>query len=448
MRPPATTADRPVAIVGAGVFGLSLACALSEAGVPTMVLERDEVPGGLAAGYRCGPVVHDIGPKRFHTEDAAVERFIRTVLGEDALGIGRESLVHFQGRYYRWPLGPRDMARLPPDLVVRTGLDLLTGRSRPPRIVTFEDYVLTLYGPTLYRHFFAAYSKKFLGLPPSETDADWASTGLQRAIIDRRLELDSLRQMVTSALRPRGLPEPGFIYPRGGMETFVRRLVQRLEGTGGRVRTGSAVTGLRRSAGGAIEALEVDGETVPVSLLVWSGPLPAICRLAGIEAPALSYLDLHLFCVDVPRVPEPTFQWCYFGSPDLVFSRISMPDRFDPGLAVPDRTGLLLEVTQPEVERRGGDPQSLEPSLVADLRRVGLLGRGARAGEMRHHRVRDAYPIYRTGYRQAVDEARGRLSALGNLHLGGRTGTFWYNNMDGSIAQALEMAGSLASRLR
>lgn len=437
--------DRPVVVVGAGVYGLSLACRLAEAGLPVAVVERGAQAGGLAGGYRCGRVVHDIGPKRFHTDDADVEAFIRAVLAEDALGIGRESLVHFQGRYYRWPLGPRDIAQLPPGLVARTGFDLLTGRDRPAEVRTFRDYVLALYGPTLYRHFFADYSKKFLGLPPAETDADWASTGLQRAIIDRRLKLDSLRDMVVSAITPQGRPEPGFIYPRGGMDTFIRRLLERIRGLGARVSLGAGVTGVRLApSGDRVEEVRTDDGPVTCGLLVWSGPLPLLCRLLGFEPPSLSYLRLHLYCTDVPAPSAPPFQWCYFGSPELVFSRISMPDRFDPGLALPGRTGLLLEVTEPEVQRRGGDPMALVPSLVADLRKVGLLGRGERTGPVVHHPIPDAYPIYRSGYREHVDAARARLTPIGNLRLGGRTGTFWYNNMDGSIAQALGHAREIA----
>ncbi len=438
--------NAPILIAGSGVFGLTLGVRLAEAGLPVVILERNEEAGGLAGGYRCGSVLHDVGPKRFHTEDPAISGFIRDILQEDALGIGRESLVHFRSQYYRWPLGPRDILKLPIPLVVRTLLDLGTGRGRPEEVRTFEDYVLTLYGPTLYRHFFAAYSRKFLGLPPAETDADWASTGLQRAIIDRRLKLNSLKEMAVSALTPRGQPEAGFIYPRGGMETFIRRLVERCEKAGAQVHTRCGVEGVELSPDGTrIVAVQAGGRRFPCGMMVWSGSLRALCPMMGLEAPSLDYLKLHLYCLDVPGSPDPSFQWCYYGTPELVFSRISMPHRFDASMGIPGRTGLLLEVTQPEVERRGGSPVNLIPSLIADLRKVGLLGKKDRTGEVRHHPIPDAYPIYRTGYREELDAIRSRLSSFTNLRLGGRTGTFWYNNMDGSIGQALEMAGQVTS---
>jgi protoporphyrinogen oxidase len=81
--------------------------------------------------------------------------------------------------------------------------------------------------------------------------------------------------------------------------------------------------------------------------------------------------------------------------------------------------------------------------IVADLRRVGLLGRGDRPGPVGHHRILDAYPIYRTGYRDEVARARSALSGVDGLVLGGRTGSFWYNNMDGSIEKALALADRL-----
>ena len=50
---------------------------------------------------------------------------------------------------------------------------------------------------------FEGYSAKFLGIPPEETHSDWAKTGVDRAIIDSRLKIQSLWLLAWTIARPR-----------------------------------------------------------------------------------------------------------------------------------------------------------------------------------------------------------------------------------------------------
>jgi UDP-galactopyranose mutase len=51
------------------------------------------------------------------------------------------------------------------------------------------------------------------------------------------------------------------------------------------------------------------------------------------------------------------------------------------------------------------------------------------------------------GYRQALQAAEHKIAERAkNLHLLGRTGKFWYNNMDHSIAMAMKLSRALIDK--
>ena len=75
----------PVLILGAGPAGLTAAYELSSCGIPSVVLERDSVVGGLARTVEHNGYLFDIGGHRFYTKVPLIETIWRDVLGDDAL---------------------------------------------------------------------------------------------------------------------------------------------------------------------------------------------------------------------------------------------------------------------------------------------------------------------------------------------------------------------------
>src|SRR5919112_5394285 len=64
-----------ILIVGAGLTGCTLAHCLGQAGLPTVLLERAEVPGGLIRSEHMNGVLYEPhGSHIFHTEDEEVWR--------------------------------------------------------------------------------------------------------------------------------------------------------------------------------------------------------------------------------------------------------------------------------------------------------------------------------------------------------------------------------------
>ncbi|MCB9741928.1 MAG: hypothetical protein H6740_04945, partial [Alphaproteobacteria bacterium] len=138
------------------------------------------------------------------------------------------------------------------------------------------------------------------------------------------------------------------------------------------------------------------------------------------------------------------YQWCYYGASDIVFSRISTPKAFS-GHTVPHpgATGLCVEITCMKGDERWKHAERLTDWVVDDLVRVGMIQRRSQVHDVRVERVPETYPIYHGTYPRELEAARRGLAQYENLHLAGRTGMFWYNNMDHSIENAMQLCKRL-----
>jgi protoporphyrinogen oxidase len=434
-------------IVGAGVCGLSLARLLTEAGQSVCVLERDESVGGLARTFDYDQSRFDIGPHRFHTADEGVRQFILDTLGDDALSIPRLSLVHFRDHYYHWPIHPSiQLLRFPWRITAGIAFDLLFRlyRRKPP--VTFAEYIQNMYGRTLYDVFFRDYSSKFLGIPPEETDADWAKTGIDRAIIDERLQINTLWELVRSIIVGSGRVETQFIYPKGGIGVFSQKLKASIESGGGQILCGYPVSKMEIE-GDTIKALHAGDRRFAASRVYWTAPITHLSDLCGVgqkPSASLRYLDIVFYNVMAKKRVGPDFQWCYFGEKEIPFTRVSRPEAFDPGMSAEGKSGLCVEVSAPKGQAIWDNPEAGQAKIIEHLVKTGLLGKTSDVVECRIERVPECYPIYSKGYRNELAALKKALSQFENLTLSGRTGLFWYNNMDHSIAAALKLGNSLS----
>ncbi|MBN2053893.1 FAD-dependent oxidoreductase [bacterium] len=430
-----------VVVVGAGIAGLTIAQILAENKIPVTVVERCEAVGGLARSFRYGDCIFDIGPHRFHSDNQAVISYIRKILPNELEDIPRKSGVWFFGKYYDWPLGPMTILRLPRRILLRVCRDLVSLLSRRGEITSFEAHIVNMFGGTLYDTFFKDYTTKFLGITPDRTHADWAKTGIDRAIIDERLQMKTLWQLIFSLFRPQ--PDTRFLYPTGGIGRFCDALAERLTACGGTIITGAPVTGLRHDQDRISGVQLADRPFLPASHVVWTAPLPLLARFTGTEPTDLRYLAMVIYNLVLDQPHRMRYQWCYYGDFDLIFNRISDPSAFSVSTAPPGKYPLCVEITTGIDSAIWNDPGICRAELVEQLARVKLIDSPETVQEFHWERIPDSYPVYDIEYPEKLRVLTERLNRFSNLTMAGRTGLFWYNNMDHSMENAFTTARRL-----
>ena len=137
------------------------------------------------------------------------------------------------------------------------------------------------------------------------------------------------------------------------------------------------------------------------------------------------------------------YQWCYYGARDLVFNRISTPRFLSPHTVPKGATGYCCEITCMVDDEKWKYGERLTDWVIDDLMRVGMLKNRNSVIDVQIERIPHSYPIYHVNYPQELDKAREGLSKFKNLNLAGRTGLFWYNNMDHSIENGMQLSRRL-----
>lgn len=445
-----------VTILGGGLAGMSCALACARDGVPVTVLEREEEVGGLARSFSLQGFTYDMGPHRFLIhEPEAVTSFGR-LLGQSLLHKERRSRIFLQGRFFHYPLRVGNaIFSMPPRTTARILADYALARTRglvrPSQDRSFEEWVASRFGRTLYEIFFKQYTEKAWGIPCSRISSDWAS---------QRISLLSLWDTFVKSVWKRG-DQPRtyasrFYYPQhGGIGALSRAMAHQVEAAGGTVRRGQTVSGIEIE-NGRVRRVHAGGETLDVDEVVSTLPLGDLAAMVAGGAPdpvaqAASGLRfraivfVYLF-VRRPRISDD--HWIYLPEERFLSNRFSESVNFSTKNAPMGKTVLCAEVTCDvgDATWRTSD-DVLAERVAGDIMQLGFAE--VTPGEILRvatRRAREAYPIYDIGYRERVERVLGWFGSLDNLLSIGRSALFRYNNMDHSIEMGRKAAEAVLGR--
>jgi protoporphyrinogen oxidase len=443
---------RRVVIIGAGPAGLTAAYQLKKAGVSSIVVEKDDVVGGISRTVHHDGYHFDIGGHRFFTKVRAVDDLWREILPpEDFLKRDRLSRIYFNRRFFDYPLKATNALL---GIGIWNSILVLASYARSRAFPirderTFEDWVCNRFGRRLYGIFFKTYTEKVWGIPCTELSADWAA---------QRIQGLSLVSAVKNALLPRGVGSGGgviktlidsFDYPKRGPGMMWERAAEKVSGDGCEIHMRSCIERIFWS-GDRVIATEASSDTgttrIEGSEFISTMPIRELVAKLDPEPPEeiaraaarLSYRDFLTVALIVDRPNLFPDHWIYVHDTDVKVGRVQNFKNWSPFM-VPDASKSCVGLEYFCFEGDGLWTTPDDELVELAKREMDLLGLipadAVESGVV--VRMPKAYPVYDEGYADAVATIRQFVDGLENLHLVGRNGMHKYNNQDHSMLTAM-----------
>ncbi len=453
-----STVGESVVVIGAGPAGLTAAYELSKLGRNALVLEQDDLVGGISRTCEYDGYRFDIGGHRFFTKVDYVHELWHEIMGDEMLKRPRLSRIYYDGKFFDYPLKPVNaLLGLGPVEAVRIGLSYLRAQlGQGRREASFEDWVVNRFGRRLYEIFFKTYTEKVWGMPCSEISADWASQRIKQLdllVAVRNALLGSVAtksgELVTTLIEE-------FEYPRHGPGQMWERCTEILAERGSKTVMNASVTGVKHDGGRVTGVVVKEGELpeyeIPASHVLSSMPIRTLLRCLDPAPPdevreAAERLRYRDFLTVAIMVDDPDlFQdnWIYIHSSEVLVGRVQNFKNWSPYM-VPDesKTALGLEYFVHE----GDEVWSMadEDLIALGTKECEALGLAPASRVIGGAVVRmpKAYPVYDGEYQEALASIRGWLDGVAGLQLIGRNGQHRYNNQDHSMVTGVYAARNI-----
>ena len=436
-----------VAVIGAGPAGLTAAYELAKSGVEVDVFEAGSEVGGMSRSFELWGQTVDLGPHRFFSSDARVNRLWLEIAEQDYRMVDRLTRIYYGKRFFHYPLQPLDaLKNLGLFEATRCILSYLREKVSPTADQhTFESWVTRRFGSRLYGIFFKTYSEKLWGIPCSQLDADFAA---------QRIKKLSLSEVAKNALglgreKHQTLVDQ-FAFPLGGTGMIYERMADYVDALGSvqlnqpvrRVlHENKKVTGLELANGSTWEYDHVISTMPLTSLIKGLDDTPEQVTQAADE---LTFRNTVLVYLNVDSTQLFEDQWIYVHSDDLQVGRITNFRNWIPQLYGKSKTSILSL----EYWCNSDDPmwdesdEKLIERAKTEMRATGLIG-DAPILDGHVVRVPRCYPVYATGYKKPLSVLSDYVQEFSGLTPIGRYGSFKYNNQDHSILMGLLAADNL-----
>jgi protoporphyrinogen oxidase len=455
-----------VAILGGGPTGLYAARRLVDhPDVQVTVIEKDDVPGGLATSHKFGENFYDMGVHMLHEYDEEIYKDVVRMMGDESHPVQLNARIRWAGSFYRYPLQFADMIKgIPPLTLARCIVGLLVAQTHykffPRKPKNAEEALRQLYGDSLFRFFFEDFTHRYWGFPTTELSATFITSKMPRLtavdVIKKLLARIGIKDKHVKAVDS-ALLEETLHYSRTGAEAMPRHLMRYVTEKGGRVRLGSELSALERTTGkitavryknvqtGAEERVECDYciNTIPLGRLFAriEGGVPADI-MESVKALAYKPITIHGLLVNKPKCLDALY--IYYR--ERIFHRIGDPK--NAGLAVhpPDHSVLIVETTCEKGDDKWNAVPAVRERIIADLEAEDICRR-EEIVEWHVMHAETGYPVFKLGFEAHHERIKEFINSIPNLQSTGRQGGFCYPNMHSAMRMGARAADQILNAL-
>ncbi|MDZ4773910.1 MAG: FAD-dependent oxidoreductase [Planctomycetota bacterium] len=437
-----------IAILGAGVSGLSLARFLVEGGLAASditIFEADSVPGGLCRSKTVDGFTYDVsGGHILYSKDKPAMQWMKDRAGGDAAFVekARHTRIRFGQRWINYPF-ENGLGDLPPEAnfeclrgYVAAWHERTMHKSSAP--AEFGKWVRWRFGDGIAEHFMDPYNKKVWKRELDQLTSDWVAGRVPDAPVD-----DVLRSSV--GIRTEGYTHQSvFYYPKhGGFQAITDGIAQSLTV---KMRLSTPVERIEKHG----TSWRVNGESFDavVSTLSLTYMPELVADMPRDVADACRKLEFNgIVCVllALDRAQHPDLSWIYLPHANQgPANRITYMSNYSPHMAPTGKSSFLCEVTV-----QGGRPfpgRELEKELVDGMVSAGLIRRDEVLFTDRET-IGQAYVVFDHAYATRRKVALSWFEAQGLVQLG-RFGRFEYDNSDQCVIKSRELAQKLLEQAR
>lgn len=421
-------------IVGAGLTGLSAAAAMVSRGISPLIIEKDNVWGGLARSFQLGGQVFDAGVHIFRwPSDTGFRRFLEKNI-PDLKSMNIRYVLNVKNRkispqpelanFLKYPMGLK--MSLPTKSFMPSGdLSLLSEKLKYD------------YGKWLYDNFFNSYLKKKIPvLNENNIHSDWWSNRNRRNEFNEFISTgEKYVQSNNNSLKSAAVKIRDFMfgyknaacYHPDGIGEIANRIASYLNRRGVEITLNTEVININSNKSGSIAIKLSNGKVVLSRNLIWTGNIIDLADLLNIAWPGdLKFLDTIVVFVVVQRdqftARKILFEYC--ASEDILFNRVYYNDYFSNGEG---EFGICAEISCDENIKMLSDDELIN-STIDGLGKIGSIDRKKdRIIDAKVIKIARSHPVYPLNYRRLLEKFQLSVKKYANIYLAGRGGSF--NNL-------------------
>lgn len=411
--------DMKVAILGAGVSGLSAGRMLKDKGHDVTVYEKNGTIGGLArTRFTEGYLYDPHGGHIFNSKHKEIVDWVFSILPKENWQYTvRNAKIFFNGKYVSYPF-ELSLCELDTEDAVNCVYDFILSKEGPEPD-NFRDWIVWNFGKSISDYYMIPYNEKIWSYPLED---------METKFMQGKMPLPTKKEMIHSMLlkdpSERKMPHSTFYYPlKGGIQTMVDAIAKGLH-----IKCGYNIETVKRKN----DNWFINGEG-PFDIVISTIPLPELperMELPDTINEHIKDLKYNSLTTVLFNCPKTDITWLYIPSHDFRSHRVGYQSALTPnacptnneGCGALEIIGKQFEITPEFAEEKNILPKELGFERVIDS-----------------EFTKYAYVIHDKNYRKNTDAIKEYFESMAGFELLGRWGTWNYKNMDLCMLDAKEL---------